>query len=119
MLEMINAPHEKQTGVAVDGKPLQKGVDCEISEGSTIVTLKPAFLATLKDRMHTLEVYFTDGRMRTQFTTPLSASLTTAAVPGVPATGDAPFGISSLLSKLFFGGKDSYKAINRAPALSF
>lgn len=93
----IDADYEKHTGVAVDNKPLQKGVDYDVENGSTIITLKPAFLATLKDGTHTLTVYFTDGRMQTSFITPASAAVSTAAVPNVPATGGAPFGIAIAL----------------------
>ncbi|MDO5111554.1 MAG: hypothetical protein Q4E65_04525 [Clostridia bacterium] len=94
----IDAPHEKQTGAAVDGKPLQKDVDYESEPGSTIITLKPAFLSTLADGTHRLEVYFTDGHAQTTFTTPVGAPLSTAAVTSVPATGGAPIGTVLLLA---------------------
>ncbi|MDO5112118.1 MAG: hypothetical protein Q4E65_07420 [Clostridia bacterium] len=85
----FDAPCDKQTGASIDGTPLQKGADYDVGCGSTVVTLKPARLAALKDGAHTLTVYFTDGMAQTTFTTPLSG-LTTSAMPDVPATGGVP-----------------------------
>lgn len=91
----IDAEFEKQTGASVDAVPLQKGVDYDAEKGSTIITLQPAFLSSLKDGAHTLTVYFTDGRMQTSFTTPFSGA-NSEEVPEVPATGGAPFGLELL-----------------------
>lgn len=84
----MNADPTKQTGAALDGIPLQKGVDYQMDENG--FTLTPALLARLKDGEHALTVYFTDGRMHTSFITPLTGVATTG-VADVPATGGASY----------------------------
>lgn len=85
----IHADYDKQTGATCDGLLLQKGVHYFVRPGSTIVTLSPEYLATLKDGQHTLRVYFTDGSADIGFTTPISK---TSAIVSIPATNGASFG---------------------------
>ncbi len=51
----------------VDGKDLDKA-NYEVKEGSTIVTLKPAYLETLEVGKHTLEIVSANGTAKTEFT---------------------------------------------------
>lgn len=107
----IDAPFERHTGAAVDARPLQRGVDYEVKSGSTVITLKPEFLATLKDGAHTLTVYFSDGSFTQSFTTPLSSSISTAASPDVPATGGAPFALPLLFAAMLTAAGATHKKL--------
>ena len=55
-------------GVQVDGKDLIKDTDYTAKAGSTVVTLKPAYLEKLSNGEHTLTVLFDDGKAETKFT---------------------------------------------------
>lgn len=83
---IIEADCGKQTGVALDGKPLQRDVDYTAScmNGTTII-FTDKMLNGLKDGSHTLVVYFKDGSASTMFTTPINRVESVAAVP---ATGN-------------------------------
>lgn len=61
-----------------------------ITEGSTIATIKAAFLDTLKEGEHTLTFVYTDGEVSTVFTV-VKAAVTTEAAPAasVDATTEA------------------------------
>lgn len=91
----VSADPAKQTGAAVDGVPLQKGVDFTMDENG--FTLTSALLISLKDSEHALTVYFTDGRMHTSFVTPLTGMATTG-VADVPATGGASYAVQCALA---------------------
>ena len=73
---------DKFVSLQVDGKTLDKD-DYTAVSGSTIVTLKPAFLKTLPAGEHTITFVYTDGTVSTQF------EVKDVAVDGSPATGDA------------------------------
>ncbi len=101
------------TGVKVDNNTLGDN-NYDAVSGSVIVTLTPAYLATLADGQHTLEIMFDDGSsVTTTFTiaaqvvetteTTVATTETTAAATGVASTGEdqvsstAPIGIAVLL----------------------
>lgn len=98
------------TGVKVDNNTLGD-TNYEATNGSVIVTLTPAYLATLADGQHTLEIMFDDGSsVTTTFTiaarvveTTVATTETTAAATGVASTGEnqvsstAPIGIAILI----------------------
>lgn len=58
----------KFTSLQVDGKTLTKNTHYTVREGSTIATLKPAYLDTLSSGKHTLKFNFKDGSTSTNFT---------------------------------------------------
>ncbi|MCR5529842.1 MAG: InlB B-repeat-containing protein [Saccharofermentans sp.] len=101
------------TGVKVDNNTLGDN-NYDAVSGSVIVTLTPAYLATLAYGQHTLEIMFDDGSsVTTTFTiaaqvvetteTTVATTETTAAATGVASTGEnqvsstAPIGIAVLL----------------------
>lgn len=104
------------TGVKVDNNTLGDS-NYEAISGSVIVTLTPAYLATLADGQHTLEIMFDDGSsVTTTFTiaaqvvettaaetTATPTETTAAATSGVASTGEtqtsstAPIGIAILM----------------------
>ena len=100
------------TGVKVDNNTLGDS-NYEAISGSVIVTLTPAYLATLADGQHTLEIMFDDGSsVTTTFTiaaqvveTTVATTETTAAAAatGAASTGEnqvsstAPIGIAILI----------------------
>lgn len=47
--------------IEADGKVLTIGQQCTVKSGSTIITLKKAYLETLTEGSHTLKVFFNDG----------------------------------------------------------
>ena len=57
----------KFVNVKVDGTIIDPA-NYEVTEGSTIITLKPEFLKTLSEGSHTFEIAWTDGTARTSFT---------------------------------------------------
>ena len=70
----------------VDGTPMTVGEQILVGSGSTIITIKKEFLATLGEGTHTLKVLFTDGGSITiEFT--VKAAANNAA--NVPSTGEA------------------------------
>lgn len=75
---------DKFVSLQVDGKTLDKD-DYTAVSGSTIVTLKPAFLKTLPAGEHTITFVYTDGMVSTQF----EVKDVAVDVDGSPATGDA------------------------------
>ncbi|MDO5111637.1 MAG: hypothetical protein Q4E65_04975 [Clostridia bacterium] len=80
----INAPLKDYISVSMDNVPVpQDGVS--ISEGSTIVTLKESYLATLTPGTHVLRVHFRNGYAQTTLTISRGGALHAAPMP--PATG--------------------------------
>ncbi len=76
-----NGPVEKFLGIEVDGKAVD-AANYTVKSGSTIITLKPAYLDTLSVGKHTLTVLYTDGETSGVFEV-LGNSETT-----IPETGD-------------------------------
>lgn len=64
----IDAPLDKFLDVAVDGTVVVRGCDYDATSGSTVIVLRPSYLATLAAGMHTLDVTFADGSSQATFT---------------------------------------------------
>ena len=62
-----DAEFRKFVSVKVDDKTLD-AADYDAESGSTVVTLKKAFISTLKLGEHTLEIVSSDGSAKTTFT---------------------------------------------------
>ena len=81
----------KFAGVRVDGNWIPS-VHYEAKSGSTIVTLKPSYLASLSEGEHTVDIMWIDDSASTTFTV---AANTVAAQPeldSVPKTGEGVMG---------------------------
>lgn len=91
----VNAPLKDYISVSVDNVPVPKD-GAVVTEGSTVVTLKAAYLATLTPGTHVLRVQFKSGYAQTTLAIG-GASGVTSAVPSVPATGS---GANALLPAL-------------------
>lgn len=73
-----NAPYVKFVRLFIDGKELASG-NYAVTEGSTVVTLKEAYLKTLANGEYTVTAEFTDGTAVTTLIVDVS---------GTPKTGD-------------------------------
>ena len=67
LLIASDAPFEKFDSVLIDGEEAD-AANYEAVSGSTEVTLKAAYLETLEDKEHTIEIKSTDGSASTRFT---------------------------------------------------
>ncbi|MEG1396819.1 MAG: Ig-like domain-containing protein, partial [Oscillospiraceae bacterium] len=67
MVFTCDVPLAKFTGLNLDGMKLAES-DYTAVSGSTIITLKPAYLATLTPGTHTLKILFRGGVAKTTFT---------------------------------------------------
>ena len=72
---------DKFVGVSVDGKRISDS-NYAAKKGSTVITLKSAYLNTLKKGEHTITIHFDDGKAEGSFT------VLAAASDGNPNTGD-------------------------------
>ncbi|WP_139653588.1 leucine-rich repeat domain-containing protein [Raoultibacter phocaeensis] len=77
----IDASLDKFLDVAVDGTRLTAGKDYDATAGSTVIVLRPTYLAGLAAGEHTLDVTFTDGSSTAVFT-----------IEGAPAPKPLPEG---------------------------
>lgn len=82
-----NGEVSKLIALNVDRKEVDKS-NYIITEGSTIATIKAAFLDTLNEGEHTLTFVYTDGEVSTRFTIKKQATPTT--VPSTPAEVTTP-----------------------------
>lgn len=62
----VNGAYDKFVGVSVDGKRISDS-NYSVKSGSTVVTLKAAYLKTLKLGEHTITFHFTDGKADAAF----------------------------------------------------
>lgn len=60
-----NGPFAGFTGLLVDGARLTQGTHFTVADGSTVITLLPAFLQTLPNGPHTVLALYTDGGAQT------------------------------------------------------
>ncbi|MCI6937145.1 MAG: hypothetical protein MR762_10970 [Clostridiales bacterium] len=72
---------DKFVGVSVDGKRISDS-NYAAKKGSTVITLKSAYLNTLKKGEHTITIHFDDGKAEGSFT------VLAASSDGNPNTGD-------------------------------
>ncbi|MBQ6545574.1 MAG: hypothetical protein IJL72_07525 [Lachnospiraceae bacterium] len=78
----IDAPFEDFLGVMIDGGEYLAGEDYSVAEGSTIVSLKSNYVATLSVSTHTVDFAFAGGNSSATFTVnQKSASPTEAPAP--------------------------------------
>lgn len=62
-----NGPFSKFMGIKIDGNEVD--TSCyEVKSGSTIINLKPSYLATLSAGKHTITVIYVDGETTGEFT---------------------------------------------------
>jgi hypothetical protein len=66
-LIVSNAPNDRFTGFYVDNEPVDES-NYERVSGSTRITLNAAYLQTLADGMHAVEIRSTDGSASTRLT---------------------------------------------------
>lgn len=77
----------KFAGVRVDGNWIP-GDHYEAKSGSTIVTLKPSYLASLAAGEHTLSIMWIDDSASTTFTVASGAAAAQSELDNVPKTGE-------------------------------
>lgn len=92
---------EKFVSVEVDGNVVDPK-NYEAKAGSTIITLKPEYLSSLKKGKHTIRVNYTDGHAETTFTIKKAAAK--AEEKKAPKTGDELPILPILLVMLLAGG---------------
>ena len=78
---------EKFAGVRVDGNWIPS-VHYEAKAGSTIVTLKPSYLASLSEGEHTVDIMWIDDSASTTFTVAANTAAAQPELDSVPKTGE-------------------------------
>ena len=81
----------KFAGVRVDGNWIPSA-HYEAKAGSTIVTLKPSYLASLAEGEHTVDIMWIDDSASTTFTVAASAATAQPELDSVPKTGEGVMG---------------------------
>ena len=81
----------KFAGVRVDGNWIPSA-HYEAKAGSTIVTLKPSYLASLAEGEHTVDIMWIDDSASTTFTVAASATTAQPELDSVPKTGEGVMG---------------------------
>ena len=81
----------KFAGVRVDGNWIPS-VHYEAKSGSTIVTLKPSYLASLSEGEHTVDIMWIDDSASTTFTVAANTAATQSELDSVPKTGEGVMG---------------------------
>ena len=82
---------EKFAGVRVDGNWIPS-VHYEAKAGSTIVTLKPSYLASLAEGEHTVDIMWIDDSASTTFTVAANTAAAQPELDSVPKTGEGVMG---------------------------
>ena len=78
---------EKFAGVRVDGNWIPSA-HYEAKSGSTIVTLKPSYLASLSEGEHTVDIMWIDDSASTTFTVAANTAAAQPELDSVPKTGE-------------------------------
>ena len=81
----------KFTGVRVDGNWIPDA-HYEAKSGSTIVTLKPSYLASLPEGEHTVDIMWIDDSASTTFTVAANTAAAQPELDSVPKTGEGVMG---------------------------
>ena len=81
----------KFAGVRVDGNWIPS-VHYEAKSGSTIVTLKPSYLASLSEGEHTVDIMWIDDSASTTFTVVANTAAAQPELDSVPKTGEGVMG---------------------------
>lgn len=82
---------DKFAGVRVDGNWIPS-VHYEAKSGSTIVTLKPSYLASLSEGEHTVDIMWIDDSASTTFTVAANTAAAQPELDSVPKTGEGVMG---------------------------
>ena len=82
---------DKFAGVRVDGNWIPSA-HYEAKSGSTIVTLKPSYLASLAEGEHTVDIMWIDDSASTTFTVAANTVAAQAELDSVPKTGEGVMG---------------------------
>ena len=83
-----NGDFAKFTGIKVDGTVVDVS-HYDAKSGSTVVTLKESYLATLSAGVHTLTFVYDDGEVSTHFTVAEAEKQGTPTTPGDSEKGDS------------------------------
>ena len=81
----------KLAGVRVDGNWIPSA-HYEAKSGSTIVTLKPSYLASLSEGEHTVDIMWIDDSASTTFTVAANTAAAQPELDSVPKTGEGVMG---------------------------
>ena len=81
----------KFAGVRVDGNWIPSA-HYEAKSGSTIVTLKPSYLASLSEGEHTVDIMWIDDSASTTFTVAANTAAAQPELDSVPQTGEGVMG---------------------------
>ena len=81
----------KFAGVRVDGNWIPSA-HYEAKSGSTIVTLKPSYLASLSEGEHTVDIMWIDDSASTTFTVAANTAAAQPELDNVPKTGEGVMG---------------------------
>ena len=81
----------KFAGVRVDGNWIPSA-HYEAKSGSTIVTLKPSYLASLAEGEHTVDIMWIDDSASTTFTVAANTAAAQPELDSVPKTGEGVMG---------------------------
>ena len=81
----------KFAGVRVDGNWIPSA-HYEAKSGSTIVTLKPSYLASLSEGEHTVDIMWIDDSASTTFTVAANTAVAQPELDSVPKTGEGVMG---------------------------
>ena len=81
----------KFAGVRVDGNWIPSA-HYEAKAGSTIVTLKPSYLASLSEGEHTVDIMWIDDSASTTFTVAANTAAAQSELDSVPKTGEGVMG---------------------------
>ena len=82
---------DKFAGVRVDGNWIPSA-HYEAKSGSTIVTLKPSYLASLSEGEHTVDIMWIDDSASTTFTVAANTAAAQPELDSVPKTGEGVMG---------------------------
>ena len=93
----------KFAGVRVDGNWIPSA-HYEAKSGSTIVTLKPSYLASLSEGEHTVDIMWIDDSASTTFTVAANTAAAQAELDSVPKTGEGVMGWMPEISLLVAAG---------------
>ena len=86
-----NGDFAKFAGVRVDGNWIPSA-HYEAKSGSTIVTLKPSYLASLTEGEHTVDIMWIDDSASTTFTVAANTAAAQPELDSVPKTGEGVMG---------------------------
>lgn len=102
----------KFAGVRVDGNWIPSA-HYEAKSGSTIVTLKPSYLASLSEGEHTVDIMWIDDSASTTFTVAANTAAAQPELDSVPKTGEGVMGCMPEILLLAAAGLVTFGGILR------